>query len=235
MGDKFAFRMWGYPYTSLLGAALMLAALITTLFTREFRPTLIYGIPFLLILTVAFYLRRTPAVEPPAIENPGNVAVIEVCENLAFLLETLDQVGVRLILAEDLERYGLAKRSIVPQRQEDRAHTAFPQPAAETIGADHPLLEVRRWLYFRRRGQMRLAQRPHFGEQIGVAGAFAFEEGLLLAGRKRQSPVENIAEFEEKRGFHKSAYNIRYSFSIWPRTRFSRSRNASISFARRDS
>ena len=52
------FRMWGYPYTSLLGAGLMLAALVTTLFTREFRPTLIYGIPFLLALTAAYALRR---------------------------------------------------------------------------------------------------------------------------------------------------------------------------------
>ena len=51
------FRMWGYPYTSLLGAGLMLAALATTLFTREFRPTLIYGIPFLMLLTSAYSIR----------------------------------------------------------------------------------------------------------------------------------------------------------------------------------
>jgi len=70
--ERLAFRMWGYPYTSLLGAALMLAALITTLFVREFRPTLIYGIPFLILLTAAFYLRRTPAViaELPTVEEP---------------------------------------------------------------------------------------------------------------------------------------------------------------------
>jgi amino acid transporter, AAT family len=59
---KLAFRMWGYPYTSLLGAGLMLAALVTTLFTREFRPTLIYGIPFLGVLTGAYALRRTRAI-----------------------------------------------------------------------------------------------------------------------------------------------------------------------------
>ena len=61
-GAKLAFRMWGYPYTSLLGAALMSAALITTLFTREFRPTLLYGIPFLFLLTVTYALRRTRAL-----------------------------------------------------------------------------------------------------------------------------------------------------------------------------
>jgi L-asparagine transporter-like permease len=59
---KLAFRMWGYPYTSLLGAALMSAALITTLFTREFRPTLLYGIPFLFLLTLTYALRRTRAL-----------------------------------------------------------------------------------------------------------------------------------------------------------------------------
>ena len=66
-----AFRMWGYPYTSLLGASLMLAALVTTLFTREFRPTLLYGIPFLLALTVIYALRRSrvPAFVAPAVEE----------------------------------------------------------------------------------------------------------------------------------------------------------------------
>ena len=57
-----AFRMWGYPYTSAAGAVLMLAVLITTAFTREFRMTLIYGVPFVAVLTLAYYLwyRRQP-------------------------------------------------------------------------------------------------------------------------------------------------------------------------------
>jgi AAT family amino acid transporter len=52
--EPLAFRMWGYPYTSLLGAVLTAAALITTLFTQVFRPTLIYGIPFLILLSAAY-------------------------------------------------------------------------------------------------------------------------------------------------------------------------------------
>ena len=66
------FRMWGYPYTSLLGVALMLAALTTTLFTQAFRPTLIYGVPFLLSLTLAYLLRRSkpsPTTSPLAKET----------------------------------------------------------------------------------------------------------------------------------------------------------------------
>ena len=44
-GEWLAFRMWGYPWTSLLGAGLMLAILVTTAFTDEFRMTLVYGLP----------------------------------------------------------------------------------------------------------------------------------------------------------------------------------------------
>ncbi len=66
---RLPFRMWGFPYTSLLGAGLMTAALITTLFTREFRPTLIYGIPFLLVLATAYAVRRAKA-QPQLEELP---------------------------------------------------------------------------------------------------------------------------------------------------------------------
>ena len=53
------FRMWGFPYTSIFGAILMFAALTTTLFTSAFRPTLIYGVPFLLLLCATYALQRT--------------------------------------------------------------------------------------------------------------------------------------------------------------------------------
>ncbi|RDU96693.1 amino acid permease [Trinickia dinghuensis] len=54
-GEALAFRMWGYPATSLLGAGLMSAALVTTYFTREFRMTLLCGVPFLVVLTLAYW------------------------------------------------------------------------------------------------------------------------------------------------------------------------------------
>ena len=50
------FRMWGYPFTSLFGAGLMAAILITTLFDQPFRMTLIFGIPFLVLLSVIYFL-----------------------------------------------------------------------------------------------------------------------------------------------------------------------------------
>ncbi|HLI76834.1 MAG TPA: amino acid permease [Acidobacteriaceae bacterium] len=60
-----AFRMWGAPYTTICGAVLMAAALVTTLFTAAFRPTLIYGLPFLLLLSIAYAFTRTRSTTAP--------------------------------------------------------------------------------------------------------------------------------------------------------------------------
>ena len=51
------FRMWGFPWLTLLGAGLMAAVLLTTLLTPEFRLTLAFGLPWLLALTVIYLLR----------------------------------------------------------------------------------------------------------------------------------------------------------------------------------
>lgn len=56
-GEKLAFRLWGYPYTSIVGALLMAAILVTTAFTVEFRMTLVYGLPMLALLTLAWRWR----------------------------------------------------------------------------------------------------------------------------------------------------------------------------------
>lgn len=55
-GRALKFRMWGYPYLSLLGAALMISIICTTLLTSEFRMTTLFGVPFLLILSSVFHL-----------------------------------------------------------------------------------------------------------------------------------------------------------------------------------
>ena len=56
--ETLVFRMWGFPYTTGLGALLMAGALLTTPFTTAFRPTLLYGIPFLFLLSLWYTLRR---------------------------------------------------------------------------------------------------------------------------------------------------------------------------------
>ncbi len=58
-GERTAFRMWGYPYTSLLGAASMTAVLLSTAFTSEFRMTLVYGLPVLGLFCAAWRLRTS--------------------------------------------------------------------------------------------------------------------------------------------------------------------------------
>ena len=50
--------MWGYPYLSLLGAGLLAALLVSTIFTREFRMTLVYGVPFLIALSGVWLYRH---------------------------------------------------------------------------------------------------------------------------------------------------------------------------------
>lgn len=51
------FRMWGFPVTTLLGAALMAALLLTTAFTEPFRMTLVFGLPYLAFLVIIYSLR----------------------------------------------------------------------------------------------------------------------------------------------------------------------------------
>jgi len=66
-----AFRMWGFPYTTLTGIALLAAILLTTPLTPTFRMTLVYGLPFLAILTAIFRLRDPlqPRDQPPSLQN----------------------------------------------------------------------------------------------------------------------------------------------------------------------
>jgi L-asparagine transporter-like permease len=53
------FRMWGYPFTSMAGAAAMAAILLSTPFTGPFASTLLYGVPFLVLLSLSYlFVRR---------------------------------------------------------------------------------------------------------------------------------------------------------------------------------
>jgi len=53
---KLSFHMLGFPYLTLLGAGLVLAILLTTIFTTSFKMTLVFGIPFLLVLVLWYKL-----------------------------------------------------------------------------------------------------------------------------------------------------------------------------------
>jgi L-asparagine transporter-like permease len=54
-GAPAAFRMWGYPWTSLAGAGAIVAILATTPFTGPFALTLAYGVPFLAVLAAVYW------------------------------------------------------------------------------------------------------------------------------------------------------------------------------------
>jgi L-asparagine transporter-like permease len=49
-------RMWGYPYTTLLGLALITAILATTWWVEGMRITLIAGFPWLALISLAYLI-----------------------------------------------------------------------------------------------------------------------------------------------------------------------------------
>jgi L-asparagine transporter-like permease len=61
-GARLRFRMRAFPATTLLGAALMAAVLLTTAFTQAFRLTLVFGLPFLAALVLLYWLRYRPGL-----------------------------------------------------------------------------------------------------------------------------------------------------------------------------
>jgi amino acid transporter, AAT family len=65
-GAPAGFQMWGFPYTTLVGAAMVGAILLTTAVSRDFKMTLVYGVPFLAVLVLAWFLfyRRSAAAAP---------------------------------------------------------------------------------------------------------------------------------------------------------------------------
>jgi AAT family amino acid transporter len=57
------FRMAGAPWTTLLGATLLLAVMVTSWFTPAFHYMLIYGVPFVLLLTLLYRI-CAPKTQP---------------------------------------------------------------------------------------------------------------------------------------------------------------------------
>jgi L-asparagine transporter-like permease len=56
-GAPLRFRMAGFPVTTLAGATLMAAILVTTAFTTAFRMTLVFGLPYLALLALIYLVR----------------------------------------------------------------------------------------------------------------------------------------------------------------------------------
>jgi len=56
-GPALPFRMWLHPFGSLFGAGLVASILATTALTHEFRMTMVVGVVFVVLLTLAYVLR----------------------------------------------------------------------------------------------------------------------------------------------------------------------------------
>ena len=54
-GETLAYKLPGSTIGAVVGAILLLAVLISTAFTEEFRATIPFGIPCLIIVTIAFF------------------------------------------------------------------------------------------------------------------------------------------------------------------------------------
>lgn len=54
-------RMWGYPYTTIAGMALVTGIVLTTWWTPGMRPTILAGVPWLIFLSLIYALRSRRA------------------------------------------------------------------------------------------------------------------------------------------------------------------------------
>lgn len=69
-GRELEFKMPGFPYGTLLGAGLLLAIIISTWFVGLFHKTLLFGLPFLALLLVTYWLRNgRPAAKKKAADS----------------------------------------------------------------------------------------------------------------------------------------------------------------------
>ena len=54
-GRPLLFKMWGFPYLTILGAVLMFSVMFSTLLTNEFHYTVIFGAPFFVLVSAMYF------------------------------------------------------------------------------------------------------------------------------------------------------------------------------------
>ena len=57
-GEPLSFRMWGFPWLTILGGLCVAAVMISTLYVQAFHAAMIVGIPFILVLSFFFWLKQ---------------------------------------------------------------------------------------------------------------------------------------------------------------------------------
>jgi len=67
-GRRLPVRMIGYPYTSILGAALVTGIIVTTWWVPGMRPTILSGLPWLVFLTAVYFIWGRERIPKPVAE-----------------------------------------------------------------------------------------------------------------------------------------------------------------------
>jgi hypothetical protein len=110
---------------------------------------------------------RPAVLGGPAVEQAGDVGMVEGGEDLPLGAEALQEIGAVGAIAEDLDRDLLAELAVGPRAEVDAGHAPFGEPALHAPGAEalaHPA-QGGRWRQRRvHRRQRRLL------EEIGGSG-----------------------------------------------------------------
>jgi hypothetical protein len=71
-----------------------------------------------------------------AVEQAGDVGMLERGQDLALVAESPDEIGCRSTGAQELDRHVLRVRLVVPRSEPHRSHPAVAQLAFEAVRAD---------------------------------------------------------------------------------------------------
>ncbi|WP_154605819.1 MULTISPECIES: hypothetical protein [Arthrobacter] len=67
-GTALSYKLRFYPMASVIGAVMMIALLVTTLFIDAFQMTLIFGVPFVAVVVVIYYILKRRCTTTPPVE-----------------------------------------------------------------------------------------------------------------------------------------------------------------------
>ena len=68
-GRKLPVPMIGYPYLTIAGATLLVLVVLSTWFSDMFHETLVYGIPWLILITAAYLIWKKANPDAPVIQD----------------------------------------------------------------------------------------------------------------------------------------------------------------------